>query len=102
MRSHGKRLNRGSCITERAKGKAKSLLRVLDLRTVEITAAAECDLLSELDLTGGFSAFHRSWFSFGIQVSRIADEASQMQSTFALALGLRCFGIAPSFQFVGR
>ncbi len=38
---------------------------VLEFRdiTTEITAAAECDLVRKRGLTGGFGAFHGSWFS---------------------------------------
>jgi hypothetical protein len=31
--------------------------------TTEITAAAAIDLVSKLDPTGGFGAFHGSWFA---------------------------------------
>ena len=41
----------------------RTISALVDRRTTEITAAAACELVSKLDLTGGFGAFHGSWFS---------------------------------------
>jgi hypothetical protein len=73
---------------------------VLNQERSKCTTGAGCELFSKLDPTGGFGAFHSSWFAFSIHVSSIADESTKMQSIEALHLGW--FGAARRLQYFCR